>query len=323
MLFPQKPANEKERLQALYMTDLLDKKDMERLDRLTRLASTVFGVPTALITLLDRDRQWMISTNGFQLRETRRDVSFCAHAILQQGVFVVPDATADPRFFDNPLVTGEPKICFYAGCPVRLPGGTIAGTICIIDTLPRDFSPANVNTLLDLAAVVEDELYIISMAMSDSLTGLPNRRGFYQTGEKQFAALKEQGKAFSLLYITMNNLASINEFWGHAEGDRAIKLFAASLKKSLEPGNTLARLDGNQFAVLIEHKNKADADKFLCDFQARLDDYNLHSEKPFNINYAFGVIDSTQRNFKTLLEMVTEGDLVMHSENRKMSSKIG
>lgn len=297
MLFPQKPANEKERLQALYMTDLLDKKDMERLDRLTRLASTVFGVPTALITLLDRDRQWMISTNGFQLRETRRDVSFCAHAILQQGVFVVPDATADPRFFDNPLVTGEPKICFYAGCPVRLPGGTIAGTICIIDTLPRDFSPANVNTLLDLAAVVEDELYIISMAMSDSLTGLPNRRGFYQTGEKQFAALKEQGKAFSLLYITMNNLASINEFWGHAEGDRAIKLFAASLKKSLEPGNTLARLDGNQFAVLIEHKNKADADKFLCDFQARLDDYNLHSEKPFNINYAFGVIDSTQRNF--------------------------
>ncbi|WP_024560921.1 sensor domain-containing diguanylate cyclase [Franconibacter pulveris 601] len=323
MLFPQKPANEKERLQALYMTDLLDKKDMERLDRLTRLASTVFGVPTALITLVDRDRQWMISTNGFQLRETRRDVSFCAHAILQQGVFVVPDATADPRFFDNPLVTGEPKICFYAGCPVRLPGGTIAGTICIIDTLPRDFSPANVNTLLDLAAVVEDELYIISMAMSDSLTGLPNRRGFYQTGEKQFAALKEQGKAFSLLYITMNNLASINEFWGHAEGDRAIKLFAASLKKSLEPGNTLARLDGNQFAVLIEHKNKADADKFLCDFQARLDDYNLHSEKPFNINYAFGVIDSTQRNFKTLLEMVTEGDLVMHSENRKMSSKIG
>lgn len=323
MLFPQKPANEKERLQALYMTDLLDKKDMERLDRLTRLASTVFGVPTALITLLDRDRQWMISTNGFQLRETRRDVSFCAHAILQQGVFVVPDATADPRFFDNPLVTGEPKICFYAGCPVRLPGGTITGTICIIDTLPRDFSPSNVNTLLDLAAVVEDELYIISMAMSDSLTGLPNRRGFYQTGEKQFAALKEQGKAFSLLYITMNNLASINEFWGHAEGDRAIKLFAASLKKSLEPGNTLARLDGNQFAVLIEHKNKADADKFLCDFQARLDDYNLHSEKPFNINYAFGVIDSTQRNFKTLLEMVTEGDLVMHSENRKMSSKIG
>ncbi|XES85994.1 sensor domain-containing diguanylate cyclase [Franconibacter pulveris] len=323
MLFPQKPANEKERLQALYMTDLLDKKDMERLDRLTRLASTVFGVPTALITLVDRDRQWMISTNGFQLRETRRDVSFCAHAILQQGVFVVPDATADPRFFDNPLVTGEPKICFYAGCPVRLPGGTIAGTICIIDTLPRDFSPSNVNTLLDLAAVVEDELYIISMAMSDSLTGLPNRRGFYQTGEKQFAALKEQGKAFSLLYITMNNLASINEFWGHAEGDRAIKLFAASLKKSLEPGNTLARLDGNQFAVLIEHKNKADADKFLCDFQARLDDYNLHSEKPFNINYAFGVIDSTQRNFKTLLEMVTEGDLVMHSENRKMSSKIG
>lgn len=323
MLFPQKPANEKERLQALYLTDLLDKKDMERLDRLTRLASTVFGVPTALITLLDRDRQWMISTNGFPLRETRRDVSFCAHAILQQGVFVVTDATADPRFFDNPLVTGEPKIRFYAGCPVRLPGGTIAGTICIIDTLPRDFTPTNVNTLLDLAAVVEDELYIISMAMSDSLTGLPNRRGFYQTGEKQFAALKEQGKAFSLLYITMNNLASINEFWGHAEGDQAIKRFAASLKKSLEPGNTVARLDGNQFAVLLEHKNKADADKFLCDFQARLDDYNLHSEKPFNINYAFGVIDSTQRNFKTLLEMVTEGDLVMHSENRKMSSKIG
>ena len=323
MLFPQKPANEKERLQALYMADLLDKKDMERLDRLTRLASTVFGVPTALITILDRDRQWMISTNGFQLRETRRDVSFCAHAILQEGVFVVTDASTDPRFFDNPLVTGEPKIRFYAGCPVRLPGGAIAGTICIIDTLPRDFSPTNVNTLLDLAAIVEDELYIISMAMTDSLTGLPNRRGFFQAGEKQFAAIKEQKKDYSLLYITMNNLASVNEFWGHAEGDRAIKIFASSLKKILPPGNTAGRLDGNQFAILLENKNKADADKFLCDFQARLDDYNLHSEKPFNINYSFGVIDKSQHDFKTLLEMVTEGDLVMHSENRKLSSKIG
>lgn len=323
MIFPQKPANEKERLQALHLTDLVGKKDMERFDRLTRLASTVFGVPTALITLLDRDKQWMISTNGFKLRETRRDVSFCAHAILQEGVFVVTDASTDERFFDNPLVTGEPKIRFYAGCPVRLPGGAIAGTICIIDTLPRDFSPANVNTLLDLAAVVEDELYILSMAMTDALTGLPNRRGFYQAGEKQFASLKQQNKDFCLLYITMNNLASINDFWGHAEGDRAIKLFATSLKKSLEEGNTLGRFGGNQFAILLEQNNKADADKFLCVLQARLDDYNLHSEKPFNINYSFGVIDSVRQDYKTLLEMVTEGDLVMHSETRKVSSKIG
>ena len=112
----------------------------------------------AFISFVERDRQWFKSTVGLEVSETPRALSFCAHAILGTGVLVVPDACADPRFADNPLVTGEPFLRFYAGCPLRARGGEKIGTLCIADHVPHEVSPAQAEVLPRLAALIEHEL---------------------------------------------------------------------------------------------------------------------------------------------------------------------
>jgi GAF domain-containing protein len=112
----------------------------------------------ALVSLLDRDRQWLKSSRGLAMSETPREMSFCAHAILRRDVTVVPDALLDPRFADNPLATGEPRIRFYAGCPLVLPCGSCVGTLCILDTRPRQLDGAGIRHLQDLGSLVQQEL---------------------------------------------------------------------------------------------------------------------------------------------------------------------
>src|SRR5687768_16598974 len=131
------PADEQERLQALRDYQILDTAPEDDYDDLTLLASQVCGAPMALVSLLDGDRQWFKSRVGTDLTQTPRDVAFCAHAILNEGIFLIPDARADPRFADNPLVTENPGIQFYAGQPLVTPEGYAVGTICVMDQIGR------------------------------------------------------------------------------------------------------------------------------------------------------------------------------------------
>ena len=151
---PPRPANEPDRLQALRQLLILDTPPEERFDRLTAFAAQEFDVPTALLSLIDNDRQWFKSRVGMDQCETSRGISFCGHAILQDDIMVVPDVNQDERFIDNPLVTGEPHIQFYAGAPLKLPGGQNVGTLCLIDNKPRtldDIDLAILGSLRDLA----------------------------------------------------------------------------------------------------------------------------------------------------------------------------
>ena len=150
--------DEAERLAALRSLNLLDTEPEERFDRYTRIAAALFDVPIALVTLVDEDRQWFKSCIGTTECETSREVSFCAHALKQQEVLVVPDALADPRFADNPIVVGGPRIRFYAGTPLHILGGHCIGTLCIIDHRPRQLGDEERKLLEDLGKLVEKEL---------------------------------------------------------------------------------------------------------------------------------------------------------------------
>jgi len=157
-MLPPVPSNERERLAALQRYAVLDTLPEPAFDRLTGIASRLFSVPMVLVTLIDGRRQWFKARHGVGFQETARDISFCAVTVSQAAVLVVPDAAKDPRFANNPLVTGGPRIRFYAGAPLRTPTGFDVGSFAILDTQPRDLSPEQRGLLSDLAAVVVDEL---------------------------------------------------------------------------------------------------------------------------------------------------------------------
>ena len=152
--------NEAARIAALRKYAILDTPDEPAFDRITRLAARLLGTPITTLTLVDEDRQWFKSAYGLKRRENPRELSFCAHTILSDEVMVVPDAMADPRFATNALVTGEPRIRSYAGAPLRTPDGLNLGTLCAIDTVPRQFSTDERRVLSDLAALAMDELQL-------------------------------------------------------------------------------------------------------------------------------------------------------------------
>jgi anti-sigma regulatory factor (Ser/Thr protein kinase) len=152
--------DESARLDALRRYRILDTEPERAFDDLALLASHLCETPIALITLIDADRQWFKSRVGISFAETARSVAFCAHAIEQNDLFIVPDALGDARFRDNPMVTGEPRIRFYAGAPLVTPDGHAVGTLCVIDTVPRTLDPRQVEALMALRrqAVAQLEL---------------------------------------------------------------------------------------------------------------------------------------------------------------------
>lgn len=154
----QTATNEARRLKVLWQYDVLDSVPEELFDDLTELAAGICGAPIALISLVDEDRQWFKSKVGVTLTETSRDISFCGHAIKQQDLFIIPDATKDLRFANNPLVTSDPKIRFYAGAPLIAPDGEALGTLCVIDKVPRELSPEQQQALRVLARHVMTQL---------------------------------------------------------------------------------------------------------------------------------------------------------------------
>jgi phosphoribosyl 1,2-cyclic phosphodiesterase/CheY-like chemotaxis protein len=152
------PEDEDQRLSALHRLAILDTGPEERFDKLTRIAAALFDVPIALISMVDENRQWFKSAFGTNVCESPRDMSFCAHAILAPTVMVVPDALLDPRFAENPVVVNEPRVRFYAGCPLVTDDNCV-GTLCLIDTRPRELNATTIRLLEDLADLVQQELH--------------------------------------------------------------------------------------------------------------------------------------------------------------------
>ncbi|MBO0333486.1 GAF domain-containing sensor histidine kinase [Sneathiella sp. CAU 1612] len=152
------PKNEDQRLERLRGYNILDTAQETSFDSITRIISKTIGVPISLVSLVDEHRQWFKSHYGVDVRETSRDMAFCAHAILHEEVLVVENALEDVRFHDNPLVTGDPSIRFYAGAPLITPDGFKIGTLCAIDRKPRELSDDHETLLKELASIVIDEM---------------------------------------------------------------------------------------------------------------------------------------------------------------------
>jgi diguanylate cyclase (GGDEF)-like protein len=257
---PPRTPNEAARLSALHETGLLDTEAEERFDRYTRLASRLFDVPIALVTLVDSDRQWFKSRVGLAASQTSRDISFCGHAIVHDAPLVVRDATADPRFHDNPLVEGDPSIRFYAGAPIRGADGHALGTLCLIDRRPREFDADDLVALRDLAGLVEGELALVQAASTDPLTGLSNRSGFLRLARRALLAAAVRDQPLVLLYADLTGFKAINDNHGHAAGDDALREFAQPLLRSFRDSDVVGRMGGDEFCVLATVGSASDGE---------------------------------------------------------------
>lgn len=251
--------DEEARLAKLQAYAILDTPREPAFDRLTRAVARLFGTDMAMLSLVDAQRIWVKACHGFSLHELPREAGFCAHALGADAPLVIEDAARDSRFAESPLVQGRLAVRFYAGAALKTEDGHVLGRLCVLDRQPRSPDPAQVEVLQHLAesAVSELELRRLREAASrireglavDELTGLPNRRGFR---DRLFRALSGEGpESGAILLVDLDRLKEINDTLGHDIGDLVLSEAANRVKQSVRPGDLVARLGSDEFAVLL------------------------------------------------------------------------
>ncbi|MBR2512537.1 MAG: sensor domain-containing diguanylate cyclase [Halomonas sp.] len=265
-------AYEELRLAALAGYEILDTPEEAAFDEIAEVASIICGAPIAVINFVDRDRQWFKAIKGLSVRETPLDVSICAHALLQSGLFIVPDTTQDARFCRNPLVTGEPHLRFYAGALLESQEGYPLGTLCVLDYHSRELSDQQCFALQALANQVMAHMELMRshryqkqlireletarnemahLAATDLLTRLLNRRAFEQRMQETLALIKRDAPAAALVMIDLDHFKNINDALGHHVGDEVLKQFACLCRSVFRESDVIARWGGEEFMVLM------------------------------------------------------------------------
>jgi diguanylate cyclase (GGDEF)-like protein len=242
---------EEARLAALRSCNILDTAPEPAFDLITRLAQMALNMPTVLVSLVDRDRQWFKSRQGLAASETDRSVSFCSHAIAQDAPFIVTDASNHPLFRNNPLVVGEPHVRFYIGIPLKLRDGSRVGTLCAIDLVPRALSTDEIDILSGLGQMVVDQIELRRLAMTDPLTGALSRRGFDIEIGREMMRAKRTKRQFSLIVVDVDHFKSVNDKYGHASGDIVLQSVVGQIKQELRASDCVARLGGEEFVIAL------------------------------------------------------------------------
>lgn len=317
MKTPAIPKNEAFRLATLHSLDILNTLPHKQFDRLTRIARHTFHVPIALVTLIDDDRQLFKSCIGLDITETSRDTSFCGHAILGDGVFVIPDTRADDRFADNPFVTEDPYLRFYAGCPIRAPNSVKLGTLCILDVKPRSFDKDDVEILKDLAALAESEIAALQMATRDELTEIPNRRGFIMLARQNLRLCSRKGMPASLIFVDMVHFKSINDRFGHEEGDRALRCFSQIMGSIFRESDVIGRLGGDEFVGLMPDTPASDARTLVNRLQEATRAHNREANQGYDLQFSHGISSFSPDSDTSVEALLAEGDARMYEQKRK------
>lgn len=312
---PDMPPDERLQLQTLRSLHILDTPPEERFDRLTRLAKRMFRVPFALVNLVDENRGWFKSCMGLEVIQcevdTSRDASFCGHTILGDAAFIIPNTLEDPRFADNPLVLNEPKVRFYAGCPLTVNGHKL-GTLCILDQQPRSFEKEDIEALKDLASMVEQELAAVQLAAMDGLTNISNRRSFMTLAQHSLSVCVRQNISAALVFLDLDKFKSINDQFGHAEGDAALIAFAGQIKSTFRDSDLFARLGGDEFVALLSNASKQKAEEIIERFSHALTRYNQEAKRGYEILFSHGVVEFNPEKHSAIEALLAEGDALMY-----------
>lgn len=273
---PPFPLDEEERLAALRRYKILDTEPEPQFDRIASMAKRRFDVPLAFVSFVDRTREFLKAPRVSPLRNVPRQHSFCAYTILDDEVLVVPDASRDERFAENPFVVGDFNIRFYAGAPLIGSSGHRLGTVCIIDTRPRlDFGDRDKHDLADLASIITDhlEMRLIvgdvhdeieirraaearahELAFHDVLTGLPNR-ALLQKVAAEGLPFGRLG-VLAALAVDLDDFKTVNDTFGHHAGDELLRRTSATIKAKLGERAFVARISGDEFVAVLDGQTR-------------------------------------------------------------------
>ena len=301
MIKPSKPDNEEQRLLALQRYQILDTPKERSFEDLVTIATALCGTRMGAVTLIDRDRQWFKARQALEPTETTRDISFCGHAILQPDqIMVVEDALQDPRFSDNPVVVDDPHVRFYAGAPLISSDGLPLGTLCVFDARPQQLATDKAEALAALSrqvmVVMElrrfaldiqrhmlerndyerllSEYHDVLLAQNadlaeqsrtDALTGLPNRRALAAALDEAVIAVDGRDRQTCVALLDIDHFKHINDFQGHATGDRVLAELGALLRSHFAGGGLAARYGGEEFVALMPDADLRTAE-LQCEF---------------------------------------------------------
>jgi diguanylate cyclase (GGDEF)-like protein len=331
------PPDESLRQQTLNAMAILDTPAEHYLDTLVRVAQRMFGVESALISLIDHDRQWFKARIGMAPSETPRNDSFCSHAILETSSLIVENALEDPRFRDIRLVTEWPKVRFYAGHSIRIDRHAI-GTLCLMDSRPRDFSDTERAQLEDMAMLAEGYLQLRSRdaqirklsqsldherrkALMDPLTQCWNRAGL----EHFFSAKKEHAntsrKQLGVLYCDIDCFKSINDRYGHATGDQVLVECARRLRGAIREDDLLVRQGGEEFVVLVQVENVSELYAFADRVRLKIASAPV-SENSTCIQVTLSIGYAITHPDETLKEVVTRADQALYRAKRNGRNRV-
>lgn len=307
------------RLEKLEEFDILDTPNEESFDRVARLISQIFGVEIGIVSMIDGHRQWYKAIKGLEATEANLSETFCRYTMQGDKAMVVPDATLDARFADSPMVTGGPGIRFYAGVPLRTRDGFNLGTVCAIDSKPRQFGVKDVAILEDLARVVMRDLELSQQVAVDELTGALSRIAFKAEARRHVALAARSGEPVVIVAFDLDRFKSINDTQGHAAGDKVLAAVGDVCRAQLRGSDFLGRLGGEEFAVVLP---KTDLDGGMqVAGKLREAIAALSTEFGFAISASFGVA-SRGSKFDQVDAMLERADQAMYTAKRNGRNQV-
>lgn len=250
MIFDFKPNDEPGRLLALERLDIMDTGVEPRFERIADMVQQGVNAPMCALSFIGQDRLWLKAQRGFSGAEVAREVAICTNLLEDTTPLYIADAEADPRFADNPMVTGAPHLRSYVGAPLTTPDGYNVGALCAFDSQPREFRPHEIAMLANFAAIAMEELELRQALRPDTATGVLSRAGWLDRAAYEVERAQRYRRPLSVLVFDIDHLRKINETGGFAMGDAVIERLAALSKSIMRRTDLIGRFGGEEFAIL-------------------------------------------------------------------------